>query len=1239
MTSHDEDRISEAALRLVVQKRRPADSLADIAGYGDAASRAEALLEKLERTTDLAARARLLVEIAITLRDGLADRPQAIDALLEAWRNDPTNDDILDHLEPLVRAENRWREVLELTRALAGAERNPRRGLAYSEAMVRWLTRDVPDSDLARQWVERVRVLDPTHALVHFLQAAVSREHGDFKREIDELDLAVLSTRRKDDRVRIHLILASRYLDERTLNRAEARKQYEQAHRLFPHMMEPLRGLEQLAVAEGDNVALAEVLRRQADADVEESERVEILLRLAKLEELEFRRPELAARTLERIVARAPGLLSVGEPGAVHATVLDDLERCFRAARMWPELLAILERGAISDADAETRGARLKRLGDVLESKLGDVRAALATYQRLAGLMPEDETVVSELARLAEKVSDVTLAVNCRERLAELAREPAMRARHNLIAGQLMTPIDALAARRYFERAVQADPTNASAWNALLWDARAENDHARVARYLEDRANATELPRARAACFVELAELRAKMGDHAAERQAYLQAIAADPMNESAATALLGPFLAEGRWTEAEPLCEVVIAAGERDKDGYRIYTARRAQAQVAFALGKPDLALVASLAAFEARREEIQARAELVRAAADMRADPQVLKARDALIAIADRPEGLSVDTRVSLAEVLALIGENDRAAVLYEDALGERPDDERALAGLSQHHAASGNKVAALALKRQRALAIADPQERLATLLETGEAFAKIEQDDLAAEVYEAARQLAPGDLPILHKLLGLYQKARKWPSLFDVLRSISEVDVDPHRRAKTLFTMGQIANAELLDRGTALELFDRTLDVDPSQLEAFERIVRILTEVKDWSGLDQMYRKMIGRADARQDHGLSSLLNKQLAIVYRDRIGDPGAALQAAQAAVQLKPADEEAQAILRELLASTGQASGAVAITLERVLREPMDPRPYPALFDLLVKQNARDRALCVASAMHFLDVAYPLATGWRQSYPQPPLEGIVLDLGPEGYRHLLHPELDPTLTEIFQIVAPAVIDIALARLSLRERMSHPGPALKGQDWLVSAVSRAATILGAPAPRLYLRRAPGPALAAAATKPPSLLVYTQALAGVSREVLAFMIGKRVLELTPPLLARALCPSISELKGLASSAARIATGQTAPADRPLEERLKRDEITRIGTAVQTSMGMGGRLDVLRWSQLADLSVSYGGLVLAGDLEAARAAIAIEPQAPGDLNPRDKMRELVAWFLGDRCAQLRRHLGVALG
>jgi hypothetical protein len=283
-------------------------------------------------------------------------------------------------------------------------------------------------------------------------------------------------------------------------------------------------------------------------------------------------------------------------------------------------------------------------------------------------------------------------------------------------------------------------------------------------------------------------------------------------------------------------------------------------------------------------------------------------------------------------------------------------------------------------------------------------------------------------------------------------------------------------------------------------------------------------------------------------------------------------------------------------------------------------------------------MNFLDVVHPIATSWRQASPQPPIESIGLELGPEGYLELLHPELDPMLTEIFRVVAPAVVEVMLARLTLRERLNHPGPSLKGQDWLVGLVGRAAAVLGAPAPKLYARRMPGPGLAPAPTKPPSLLVHMQGLAGVNREALAFMVGRRVLELTPPLFVRALFPSISELKTLVGSAARIATGAADASDQPLREKLRKDDVARIARAVETSMAQGGKLDVLRWSQLADLSTAYGGLLLAGDLEAARMALALEPQAPGDLSPRDKMRELVVWFLGDACALFRRRIGVGL-
>ena len=1198
-----------------------------------AAAQVEALLSTLDAASEPAERAEILVEVARRMASDLGDSGQAIDALLEAWKADPTQEAILDVLEPIVTAERRWAEILETTRTLASAERDKPRAIAYAEAMVRWLSREVPDPDLARQWLERIRALDSTHWQIHMLQASVSREHGDAKRELEELDLAVLSARRADDRARIHLMMAGRYMDEslRIFSLASAKKHFTAAHKLFPRSMDPLRGLEQIAIRENDKTAIADVLRREADADVDDAGRITILLWLAKIEEEDFRKPELAAKTLERVIAIAPG----------HSVAIEALERTYGAARAWPELAAVLERAVTSAADPQLRVGRLERLGAVLETKMGDARAAIATYERLQKVMPEEETVLTELARLNEKVGDVRAAVQYRERLADLAPVPSTRARMHVIAGQLLVPVDSASARQHFERAVSADPSSQAAWNALLWDARAEGDEARTERYLEERARKTETPRARASAFVELADARAKKGDERGARRAYEEAAAADPTNETAAVALVTVLVEEGRYAEAEPLCDVAVSAAERDKDYDRLLMVRRAQARAATALGKPDRALVATLAAYNVRSDSIEAKEMLIAAAVPMRADPQVLTARDALIAIADAPDGLSVAARAGLADILVLTGDADRAAVLYDDVLQESPEHGSALAGLAQHHTASGNPVAALSLKRQLAQGIADPDEKFTTLVSIAEQFAtKAGSDELAAEVYEEARQLRPRDLPILHKLLALYPKLGKWASLFDVLRSIAESDSDPARKAKTLYTMAHIAKDELADRGAALQLYEQALDVDPSQLVAFENIVRILTEDRDWLGLEQMYKRMIGRALAGGDRdlGLQHALYKQIGLVYRDRLNNPAQAITAFQAAVHLRPDDEQGQTILRELLSHTGQGHGAVAITIERILREPLEPAPYPALFDLLIAQGARDRALCVASAMRFLGIAHAGAQGLRASYPQPPIEAIVQDLGHEGYRELLHQELDPALTEIFEVVAPAVVDIAISRLSLRDRLTHPGPALKDFDWLGKSIARAGAILGAPSPRVFQRKGPGPALVAAATKPASLLAHPPALGGIPADVIAFMIGKRVFEITPPLLARALCPSLTELKALAQSAARIATDQTEPGDLPLKERLKREDIGRIAAAVNHAMGTTGKLDVLRWSQRADVSASRAGLLLAGDLEAARAAIAFEAQSPSDFSPREKMKELVVWFLGESSATMRRRLGVAL-
>ena len=101
-----------------------------------ATAQIEALLATLEAVTEPAERAETLVEIARRTRDDLGDSGQAIDALLEAWRVDPTQEEILDVLEPLVTAERRWEEILETTRT-RGRTHHPWRDA--SQAQVRTL--------------------------------------------------------------------------------------------------------------------------------------------------------------------------------------------------------------------------------------------------------------------------------------------------------------------------------------------------------------------------------------------------------------------------------------------------------------------------------------------------------------------------------------------------------------------------------------------------------------------------------------------------------------------------------------------------------------------------------------------------------------------------------------------------------------------------------------------------------------------------------------------------------------------------------------------------------------------------------------------------------------------------------------------------------------------------------------------------------------------------------------------
>ena len=108
-----------------------------------------------------------------------------------------------------------------------------------------------------------------------------------------------------------------------------------------------------------------------------------------------------------------------------------------------------------------------------------------------------------------------------------------------------------------------------------------------------------------------------------------------------------------------------------------------------------------------------------------------------------------------------------------------------------------------------------------------------------------------------------------------MVDTLPSIAELETKPEIKARYVFTQAQIYRDKLEDPDRAVELFNEALDLNPSYLEAFERINKILTQQKNWKQLERSYRKMIHRIAGKGNADLEHTLWHQLGLIYRDRL----------------------------------------------------------------------------------------------------------------------------------------------------------------------------------------------------------------------------------------------------------------------------------------------------------------------------------------------------------------------------
>jgi hypothetical protein len=106
--------------------------------------------------------------------------------------------------------------------------------------------------------------------------------------------------------------------------------------------------------------------------------------------------------------------------------------------------------------------------------------------------------------------------------------------------------------------------------------------------------------------------------------------------------------------------------------------------------------------------------------------------------------------------------------------------------------------------------------------------------------------------------------------------------------------------------------------------------------------------------------------------------------------------------------------------------------------------------------------------------------------------------------------------------------------------------------------------------------------------------------------------------------------------AVGTTAQELVKYMQPIQRDSLRLVVTKFIED---GAKADLKKWMQSVEVTATRAGLLLCADLEIAKKIIAAEPQAPGDLPPADKMKELIVFSVSEQYITLRKTLGIAVG
>jgi hypothetical protein len=328
---------------------------------------------------------------------------------------------------------------------------------------------------------------------------------------------------------------------------------------------------------------------------------------------------------------------------------------------------------------------------------------------------------------------------------------------------------------------------------------------------------------------------------------------------------------------------------------------------------------------------------------------------------------------------------------------------------------------------------------------------------------------------------------------------------------------------------------------------------------------------------------------------------------------------------------------------------RLRRDPLKPESYRTLFRIFDARGDADRRFCAAQVLVVLGAANDAE---RATYEQSRTSSLIAPRASLSasawYDQLFHPDEEVLTGQIFGIIAPAVLIGRVTTLRRDKKLHQPAPETrqvmeKSTLTAVRALGWAAAILGLAAPPVFVEKARAVAFEHIPGVPPMTVVGARALSGRTQLELAFLAGQHLCWYRQEHFVRTLFGSVADLEDLFLAALVVGSPslpiaadtkqRVAPIARAIEPMLEPPQLDALRGHFLRFVEEGGRTNLQRWSSGADKTACRAGFLLANDLATAVAALEAEEGRLGD-----RAKDLLVFSTGERYAQLRRQLGIAL-